>query len=57
MGAGKISTSVQMRVRSENEGGSEGEVKRVLFSSKVTSARSCLSFLDPFVMSIGIQKH
>jgi hypothetical protein len=33
---------VRVRV-SEGEG--EGEVKRVLSSSKVTSARSCLSFL------------
>jgi hypothetical protein len=55
-GTGKISTrklkheradegaGVRVSVRvSEGEG--EGEVKRVLSSSKVTSARSCLSFL------------
>jgi len=30
-----------------SEGESEGEVETVLFSSKVTSTRSCLTFLDP----------
>jgi hypothetical protein len=40
---------VRVRV-SEGEG--EGEVKRVLSSSKVTSARSCLSFTDPSLRRI-----
>jgi len=43
-GAGKISTRKLQHERAD-EGGSEGEVKRVLFSSKVTLARSCWSFL------------
>jgi hypothetical protein len=38
----RVRVWVRVRVR-VSEG--EGEVKRVLSSSKVTSARSCLSFL------------
>ncbi len=40
-----LRTSVRMRMRSENDGAnvSEGEVERLRFVSKPSSARSCTS--------------